>query len=489
MNSAGTLLISHPKSVLALVLVYLLTTGIGAAATGTCVDNVRSIPCFLAVILSRPSRARDGGRGEGDRRILIGLGPAYTVPWAERLLVRNRAFEGWKSPHDVRLNEPHGLKRHRLDPSLALDRPQGGLPRAAQDDNRDKNINYAGSNKQPEPFLPNQFAGWQIQGAPNLSDDPAVADSAYAAVLKEYGFNELESAIYSRPDRKLSVKAARFNDATGAYGAFTFYKSEGMETEKIGDLAASAGTKVLFYRGNILVEAELDRVTAMSAAELRELASSLPQPTGNNSKLPTLPTYLPRQSYIAHSAKYVQGPAGFSNIQGPLPVDLVQFDRGAELVLGRYSSSKGIATMVLIAYPTPQIAGDRLRAIESWMKTSSCSAPKGTREAGCDFFGKRSGPIVALVTGNISATEAHSLLASVSYDADVTWNEATSLSKKDNIGSLIIAAFTLIGILILIALAIGLAFGGLRVLLQRFFPNRWFDRPEDVEIIRLNLKR
>jgi hypothetical protein len=170
-------------------------------------------------------------------------------------------------------------------------------------------------------------------------------------------------------------------------------------------------------------------------------------------------------------------------------VDLVQFDRGAELVLGRYSSSKGIATMVLIAYPTPQIAGDRLRAIESWMKTSSCSAPKGTREAGCDFFGKRSGPIVALVTGSISATEAHSLLASVSYDADVTWNEATSLSKKDNIGSLIIAAFTLIGILILIALAIGLAFGGLRVLLQRFFPNRWFDRPEDVEIIRLNLKR
>jgi hypothetical protein len=337
---------------------------------------------------------------------------------------------------------------------------------------------------QAKPFLPNQFAGWQISGSPRISDDAAAADSAYAAVLKEYGFREVESANYTRPDRKLSIKAARFNDATGAYGAFTFYKAEGMETEKIGDLAASAGNKVLLYRGNILVEADFDHVTAMSAAELRELAADLPQPTGSNAKLPTLPAYLPRQGYVPHSAKYVAGAAGFSNISAPLPVDLVDFQRSAEVVLGRYSTSKGTATMVLIAYPTPQIAGDRLRAIESWMKSSDCSA-----RGGCDFFSKRSGPIVAVVTGNVSQGEAQSLLAAVSYDADVTWNQATSISKKDNIGNLIIAAFTLIGILMLIALAIGLAFGGVRVLLQKFFPNRWFDRPEDVEIIRLNLPR
>jgi hypothetical protein len=342
---------------------------------------------------------------------------------------------------------------------------------------------------QPQTFLPNQFAGWQIQSLPRLSDDATAADSAYAAVLREYGFQEVESATYTRPERKLSVKAARFNDATGAYGAFTFYKSEGMETEKIGDLGASAGTKVLFYRGNILVEADFDRVTAMSAAELRELAGALPRPTGSTNKLPTLPTYLPRQGYIAHSAKYVAGPAAFSNIRAPVPAEVVEFQRSAELVLGRYSTSKGVAALVLIAYPTPQIAGDRLRAIESWIRASNCSASGGATGGGCDFFGKRSGPIVAVVIGNVSASEAQSLLASISYDADVTWNEATSLSKRENIGNLIIAAFSLIGILILIALVIGFAFGGVRVLLKRFFPNRWFARADDVDIIRLNLPR
>ena len=335
----------------------------------------------------------------------------------------------------------------------------------------------------PQPFLPSQFAGWQSAGVPRMSDDAAVADPAYAPALREYGFRALESAIYTRPDRKLAVKAARFDDTTGAYGAFTFYKTEGMETEKIGDLAASAGTKVLFYRGNILIEADFDRVTAMSAAELRELADALPKSKTEKNKLPTLPTYLPRQNYVSHSAKYVAGPAGFANVHPPFPPDVVEFERSAELVLGKYTTATGTATMVLIAYPTPQIAGDRLRAIESWMKASSCSA--GATGGACEFFGKRSGPIVAVVTGNASQSEAQSLLAAISYDADVTWNQATSINKRDNIGNLIIAAFSLIGVLILILLFAGLAFGGVRLLWQRLLPNR----TDNVEIIRLNLPR
>ncbi len=55
--------------------------------------------------------------------------------------------------------------------------------------------------------------------------DPAQADSAYPAVLKEYGFADSETATYTRDDgRKLTIKAAQFKDATGAYGAFTFYR-------------------------------------------------------------------------------------------------------------------------------------------------------------------------------------------------------------------------------------------------------------------------
>ena len=111
-----------------------------------------------------------------------------------------------------------------------------------------------------------------------------------AAVLKEYGFTSFESATYTRDDgRKLTLKTARFADASGAYGAYTYYKTPSMLIEKIGDGAASMNERVLFYRGNILVDAVFQKLSAMSAAELRELAEGLPLPSGNTRNLPELP--------------------------------------------------------------------------------------------------------------------------------------------------------------------------------------------------------
>src|SRR5208282_3479401 len=61
------------------------------------------------------------------------------------------------------------------------------------------------------PVLPAEFAGWQMQGAVAKSDDPGVADAANAPVLKEYGFQRLEKAAYTRDDgRNLTIKAAVF---------------------------------------------------------------------------------------------------------------------------------------------------------------------------------------------------------------------------------------------------------------------------------------
>ena len=72
-------------------------------------------------------------------------------------------------------------------------------------------------------YLPKSFAGWTESGIAQVITDAAQADAAYPAVLKEYGFTGSETATYTREDgRKLTIKAARFKDATGAYGAFTF---------------------------------------------------------------------------------------------------------------------------------------------------------------------------------------------------------------------------------------------------------------------------
>src|SRR5271165_862473 len=161
----------------------------------------------------------------------------------------------------------------------------------------------------PASVLPSQFGGWQVKDSISKSSDPADADPTNAPVLKEYGFQRLERATYTRDDgSKLAIKAAVFEDTSDAYGAFTFYKTPEMLKEDIGAQASSLNNRVLFYQGNILVDAVFDKLTVMSAAELRELAGVLPVPTGNAANLPPLPTYLPRVTYEKNTAKYILGP-------------------------------------------------------------------------------------------------------------------------------------------------------------------------------------
>ena len=104
------------------------------------------------------------------------------------------------------------------------------------------------------------------------------------------------------------------------------------------------------------------------------------------------------------------------------------------------------------------------------------------------FYFKRSGPFVIVVNGDVPAGEAQSLLASVNYDADVTWNQPTKPNPRDDVPRFIIALVVLVGMMILIALILGIAFGGIRVWIKNHYPNSIFDRPENIEIIQLNLK-
>ncbi len=327
-------------------------------------------------------------------------------------------------------------------------------------------------------FLPPSFAGWTQSGAAQTTTDAAKADAAYPAVLKEYGFAGSETVTYTRADgRKLTVKAAKFNDATGAYGAFTFYRQPAMKTERIGTKAASANQRILFFRDNILVDADFDRLTEMSAAELRELAGMLPAAKASAANLPSLPEYLPKSDAVENSAKYVLGPQALLAEKSPLTPEQVDFSHDPEILIQDYSSKSGPLTLTLIQYPTPQIAGERLRALQSTVQSSPNS-----------LLVRRSGPLLDVVSGAVGSSEARALLNSVNYEAEVTWNEATSMSKRDNIGNLMLGVFALTGIILLISLIFGVFFGGIRILMKRLFPDRVFDRPEDVEIIQLHLR-
>jgi hypothetical protein len=307
-----------------------------------------------------------------------------------------------------------------------------------------------------------------------------VADPTNAGVLKEYGFTGFESGSYTRDDgRKLTIKAARFEDASGAYGAFTFYRTPEMLKEDIGDEGYSLNERILFFRGNVLIDAVFGQLTAMSAAELRELAGDLAKPAGGSGSLPGLRAYLPKDSLLLNSVHYVVGPSALEKLQAPLPPQYVDFARGGEVMLAGYNLSGKPASLVLVGYPTPQIAAAELGPIQA--------AAQAHQLGSQELFARRSGPLVIVVAGSASASDLNTLMSSVNYDADVTWNQNTYASRRDNPAHLIVEVIILAGIVCGLSVVAGIAFGGLRVATKRFFPNKVFDRPEQTEIIALHL--
>ncbi len=317
-----------------------------------------------------------------------------------------------------------------------------------------------------QPVLPPSFAGWQKVAGGKSTADPTAIDSAHPGVLKEYGFNAGEVAQYTRDGRKLTIRAARFNDATGAFGAFTFNRTPEMEHEAVGQGAASAGSRVLFFRGNTLIDANFEKTSAMSVAEMRSLAGALPPAPKDAATLPNLPSYLPQQNLVKGSARYIVGPAAMATTDSP---GLADFSRSAEVEVGNYTTSLGTASLFVIAYPTNQIAAEELKAAQA-------GAPDATI--------RRTGPMLVVARGPISSSEARSLTESVNYDANITWNERTKFDKFDNIGVLVISAAMLVAVLVVITLAGGFMVGGMRVWMRRGKP----EGAQGDDFIKLDLK-
>ena len=332
---------------------------------------------------------------------------------------------------------------------------------------------------QPAPILPDSFAGWERSGTVERGSDPRKIDTASAPVLTEDRFTDFEQATYKNDDRILTVKAARFADAEGAYAAFTFYRQPLMRQEDVGTLAASLNERVLFFEGNLLIDAQFDHVTGMSGAQLRELAAHLPLPKGPTAELPTLPTHLPRKQMVPETARYLLGAAAYNALNINVSPELIDFSKSPRVLWARYNGeAPGSAELLLVEYPTPHIAIDKAAAYEHLAPPS----------AGTLSETKRTGPIIALVRGNISRSDADHLLAGVNYDVNVTWNENSGQSPRDNIGNLVIGALALAGILALLALGFGAVFGFGRVYFPRLRKRGKGGLGDDGEMIRLDLR-
>jgi len=343
----------------------------------------------------------------------------------------------------------------------------------------------------PKALLPDSFAGWVAADAPKTVSDPAQADSANAAALKEYDFTDAALATYKRSGETLSLRALRFHDASGAYGAYSFYRPSGWPKEEIGAGATSNHNRVLFWQGNTVIDANFSRVGPMSGSELRELAGQLPVLDGPRAMPPPILNNLPKELLDGQTTHYALGPIGYAGSGGVLPPAVVGFDMGAEAVTATYSLRSGPATLTIIDYPTPQMATSQESKIRTYLKAGSQAQPAWpkplTDSDQASLEVRRSGPLVAIVSGDAIPEESHKLLATVHYESDITSIPQPAESEIAKTGQLLLGIVSLVIVGASAAILLGFFLGGGRAL-YRIARGKPVSSVYDIEFIRLDLR-
>ena len=303
------------------------------------------------------------------------------------------------------------------------------------------------------PLLPESFGSWTAAGGEGATAESPLMTSASAEVLKEDGARRSARMTYkggTGGGPVITVDAVQFDDATGAASAFTLLRTAGMKEipagRGVGRQTAREGGRMVFREGPTVVVAD-----GGSVEDLKRLAATLPKIGGPRGMPPLLPTYLPAEGLIPESVHYAVGPKGYEAMGGVLPVGSMGFDKSAEAVTARYAG-RGVLTLLL--YPTPQIAGDRGRAVESGMNAAGATAGTVTM--------RREGPMVMVASGGFKPDEAEALIRDIHLRTELTWNKQMPLEFHTEIrktASLLTSIVVLSGVLGLAAVLLGLFLG------------------------------
>lgn len=318
-------------------------------------------------------------------------------------------------------------------------------------------------------LLPYSFAGWK-----EATSGSAAPASANAAAMREYGMAQEATALYDSGKDRLTVHAWEFHDATGAYGAFTFFLEPQMRAEAIGNGGAAEGGHFLMWHDATVIDAKFSRAARGDRTALDALTALLPRVGGNASVAPSLPSYLPKAGLDATSVRYAIGPAAYQQMGGVLPPELIGFSEDAEAITAKYGSPGAQGTLTLILYPTPQMAASHRKSIDALAKTSG-------------LVTKRSGPLLAVVSGTYP--QAKQLLAAVRFNDLVVMDRPEGyVNEAAKVARLLMGIAALTGILIFGALFVALLMGGGRALVRRI-QGKPASSVSDEEFISLNLGR
>ena len=345
-------------------------------------------------------------------------------------------------------------------------------------------------------ILPSSFAGWNAS-APSAVMPPSDVDNLLgpdATAFREYIVKGVEQRSYTEGSQTAVVNLYRFRDPSSAYGAYTFLRNDSLSPANLGSYASASGDHALIVVGEMLLDVwpggfprrpTTPKPTRPPDADLKQLADALDK-KADHTPYPFIGEHLPEKGRVKDSERYVIGPLSLAHFVPLGTDDWIGFDHSAETILARYrlAGKDKEETLLIASYPTQQIAAEKFAGM---LRRFTFDPPGGVQPGQNVLFGKRASSFIAVVVGAPSREAANKLLDEVAYESQVTWNEPHQTLTEPSINSMIVGAFIGTGAIMVLAVAAGIGFGGIRVVVKLFLPNKVFDREKQIEILQLGI--
>ena len=336
------------------------------------------------------------------------------------------------------------------------------------------------------PVAPASFAGWTQSGrAQTITPASDTRWPGRWPIFQEYGFISGEVQQYSKDGKTLSVALYQMKDSSGAYGLYSFLRTPGMGRADITDHSCISDSRALILDGVTVVEITGPGLDFLKIRpDFKSLVDAL-GPAPAEEPYPDLFKRLPLRGFEEGTDRYILGPAALQAIVPIAAGDWAGFANGAEAEIGQYrfSGENHTVTLIVIDYPTPQVASKMLKEWEGKFNLDAQEADSKKPT----IYASRKLTIVGVVSGVVSAAEAKALLSHLDSGEELTWNEPGFSLSDANINAVIASIIVGTGILCMFTLVAGLAFGGVRLVIKRVLPGRIFDRGSAMDVLQLGL--
>ena len=302
------------------------------------------------------------------------------------------------------------------------------------------------------------------------------------AIEREYGVRFLEYQIFSQADQTAEVVAERATDATNAYGLFTYYRSGDMKPEAGTRYAVSGPEGGLLFRGQLFIRAVLPRSPTIPPSSLRALLAALGAESPLTEEMNALPAPLPPTDLVPGSEKYLAGEEGVRRILPSIPPDLLGFNLGAEVQTGDYAAGQSHSRVVVITYPTPQIAHSQYVQME---KGLDLNQPGSAKQA----LGKQEGSFVVLVLYSGSRVAASRWMELFNRRIGLSWDRPYPGDKPPLLQMLNFIVLNIIFVFYLCGWSVfaGVIFYLSKQAARKWFPQTDFGQPDEARFITLKL--